>query len=183
MAAAYERGTYMFRVTNQGFGESKNKGTPFFFLEGAPDAILQEDGTEAPVDATYTRVLTMYLTEKTIDGVTEYLKSQGWPGGPLSTLDPDRQNFYNFADERVVAVCKHEPGVKDPNEWYDKWEIPRSGAGELMQNDSKVARKLDALFGKKLGPAKAPAPAARPAPQPASVSADVPATDDSDIPF
>ena len=55
--ANYEKGTYKFLVKHQGFTESKEKGTPGFFLEGEPVALLVGDEWEN-VEKRYGRTIT-----------------------------------------------------------------------------------------------------------------------------
>lgn len=153
--AAYETGHYLFRVTNQGFGESSEKKTPFFFLEGMPVAQL-EQGERLDIEGTsYPRTIKLYITEKTSEMVAEKLRLVGWPGGRWSSLNLDNKDAYSFADQEIEAVCSHEPGLKNDGKMYDKWDLPMpAGSGGRLQSDPSIASRLDALYGRTAAPKK-----------------------------
>lgn len=179
--AGYEPGRYRLKITNQGFGESKTKGTPYFFLEGEPTAKLEGDDAWQ-VEFTHARSISLWITENTAETVAEKLKALGWAGGKWSSLDPNKPNFHSFIGEEIEAVCVHEPGLKGDGRLYEKWDLPW-GEREALQSNPTVASKLDAMFGKAAAPAKAAGrkPAAKTA---ATATASVAsANGDDDVPF
>jgi hypothetical protein len=145
--AFYEAGTYVFKVTNQGFSESKDKKTPFFFLEGEPIAVVAND-EQQPVDQSYQRTISLYITQKTHERVIEELRNLGWEGRKFGELDLSNPKAHSFLGQEIVVQCRLEPydgGVSE------KWELPYNAQGrEPQKSDVKVASKLDAMFGKTL---------------------------------
>ncbi len=166
-------GRYEVEVIAQGFGESKNKGTPFFFLEVTPRYLLKNEFRTA-VDGKYNRMITLYLTDKTADRVRKDLAELGWEGSSFRELDPLVEGHKSFVDTLIIADCQHEGQ-------FEKWELPyepmSSAPKESVPN---LSRKLDTLFGKTTA-AKKPAPKAEPARQPAATGAA--AKGDDEIPF
>ena len=156
--AAYNIGSYMFRVTNQGYGESNEKKTPFFFLEGVPVAQL-EQGERLEIENGHPRTIKLYITDNTAEMVLAKLRNAGWPGGKWATLNLDNKDPFSFVDQEIEAVCSHEPGMKNDGKMYDKWDLPfPGGANEPLQSDPTIASRLDALYGKTVAPKKAAKP-------------------------
>lgn len=178
--AGYEAGRYRLKITNQGFGESKTKGTPFFFLEGEPTAKIEGDDAWQ-VEFTYKRTISLYITENTAETVAEKLKALGWAGGKWTNLDPAKPNFHSFIGEEIQAICAMEPGIKGDGKLFEKWDLPW-GEREATESNPSVAGKLDAMFGKAVKPAPAARkPAAKPAAAPVTAEASNGSNDD--IPF
>lgn len=176
--ATYEPGRYRLKVLNQGFSESKTKGTPFFFLECEPVAQLEGDNAYQ-VENTYPRTISLYITDKTADNVADKLKALGWVGGRWGSLDPNKPSFHSFIGTEIEAVCKHEPGINGDGKLYEKWDLPWGGDYEPTISNPTIASKLDSLFGK----AAKPSPAAKkPAAKPATAGVHSNGTED-EIPF
>lgn len=161
----------MCKITGQGFGESKTKATPYFYLEIQPEwEVINGEPTELPDGLiAYQRRIERYITDKTFDYLIEDLKDLGWPGGPLSDLGPE--GSVSFAGQDVRCRCIHEEAIDGSGKLYERWMLNRGdGAGTAkpieQPLDKTGLRKLDALFGDKLksafcGKAKAaPKPAA-----------------------
>lgn len=169
--AHYEPGDYKARIVRQGFAESKNKNTPFFYLEIEP---TESTGANALPEKIYRRTIDLYVTDKTIERVVETLRELGWNGTKLAELEPGSPNHFSLVDQEIDVYCKIEEG-------YDRFYLSRkSGAPASGPAEQKgVAAKLDKLFGKQLmsalpGKKAAPKPPAEP----------VAAVDDDDsIPF
>ena len=175
-------GKYRFSVTSQGFGQSKN-GTPFFFLEGTPASLIGDDGVEYECEH-YARTIKLYINEKTIDARRKELAALGFTG-KFGQLDPAQANHHSFVGTDIEVVCKHEPGIGDSaGKTFEKWELPfESTPREATVSTPGIASKLDALFGKKAGPAAKPAakaPAKPPVRQPVSQGVGGP---DDETPF
>lgn len=156
----YDAGKYVFRVTNQGFGKSVKKHTPYFFLEGELVAML------GPNDEKYAcpegkRTISLYLTEGTIEARIADLQKIGWTGRKFATLDPSIPGFHSFIGNEIVAECKHSPGRDDASKLFEEWQLP-FGQREAAKSDAAVSKKLDMLFGKKLSSAAQAKPAAQP---------------------
>ena len=176
--ANYEPGKYKFRITNQGFGESPEKKTSFFFIEGEPVAQVV-DGTEYQVESSYQRKISLWITEKTEKTVREKLMKVGWDGDKWATLDLTVSGCLSLVGQEIDAVCKHEAGRDNDGKSYERWELPHEGGTrEPSQSDVSVARKLDAMFGKSKGSTK-PANAR----QPRQARQTATATSGEDIPF
>lgn len=144
----YERGLYDFQVTNQGFGFTESeKNTPFFFLEGMPVAFV--NGQERlDVPSQFNRTITLYITDGTRDFVVDKLVSIGWDGLKWSDMDPSENGKFDFRGTVISAFCSHKPGLKEPSRLFENWDISKPRTPK--ENDSSVARKLDALHGRDL---------------------------------
>lgn len=189
--ANYAASVYQCRITGQGFGESKQKGTPFFYLDIQPEFELVNDKPhDLPEDCRWARRIERYITDKTFDYLVEDLKSIGWQGGPLSDLGPEGST--SFVDQVIKCRCVLENATDGSDKVFERWMLYRPVGGGTQAPPEKTLdktglRKLDALFGDKLksafgGKAK---PAAKPAakkPAPAQRET-VPPGPDADIPF
>lgn len=170
--AHYEPGDYKARIVRQGFSESKQKSTPFFFIEIEPIEALGANDLPSPA---YKRTLDWYCTDNTMKFVIEKLRFLGWNGTKLAELEPGAPNHHSFVGQEIDVYCKHTP------EGYEDWEMStgRTGGSSGPEEQKGVAAKLDRLFGKQLvattpGKPKASKPKAEPV---------ATATDDEEIPF
>lgn len=136
--AYYEQGIYQnVPITGQGFSESKDKKTPYFFLAIKPGE--------------HERQIQWYIPdgkEDAIDRLLSALETLGFDGGSFSELDPNSAKFWDFTQITITAECKHEAYN---GKQVERWQLPFAGvAREIVPLDSKQVRKLDALFGAKL---------------------------------
>lgn len=171
----YREGNYNATVIAQAFGESREKGTPYFALTIRPDEFNSGEPEMEPVSG-QERTIWMYLTEGTAEFVARDLRTVGFVGSSFSDLDPANEKHHSLVGNRIPVYCKHEDYKGQTKE---KWQIS-SGGGKIEHKpiDNKSMRKLDALFGKHLKAAKpANGQAAAAARSPA------PALKDDDIPF
>jgi hypothetical protein len=147
MATNYELGRYIVRITGQGFSESKEKGTPCFFLKHVPLGKIDESDPEGALIqcADVPGEVVMWMTDKTIDGVISQLKELGWDGRSFNDLDPATQGFHDLTGVETTLVYKVNKGAKDD---FDSWEFPRPSFG----NEQKpgVSNKVDSIFAGKL---------------------------------
>lgn len=139
----YEARVYDCEITGQGFSTSKNKQTPFLFLTFKPD------GGE------YERKIDLYITEKTVDRLVEWLGSVGVSIDKWSDLDPDTTNYQSMAGMTVALQCKHEPS-QDGSKVYEKWELPMlpRALPPVQPMEKAGIRSLDRAFGAALKPLK-----------------------------
>ena len=176
---SYEPGLYQnVPVVAQGFGESKDKHTPGFFLKIKP--------------GDYEREIWWYLPdgkEDAIDRLMSGLETLGFDGSSFAELDPASPKFWDFTQTTITAECRHEAYN---GKQVERWQLPFSGvAREVAPLDPKGIRKLDALFGKKLSERfagkRGAATRATPAPLPKTVEQELaenpPTEAESDIPF
>lgn len=152
MACHYEKGSYSFKISNQGFSTS-SQGNPQFFLQGMPVGRYLDDGNVETIDDGYPRTITMTLTDKTVDRIIGDLQKLGWQGRKFSELDPDNPKVHSFVGQEIQVDCKHEPGFNDASTLFEKWELPYEG-GAPRESDSSIGKKLDALYAKRLGGTK-----------------------------
>lgn len=138
MGSHYEGGRYSATIRSQGFARSKEKLTPFFYLEIEPFEAL--DANQLP-ETIYTRRIEMYLSEKAKKYSFEKLRSLGWDSDRLADLDPDNPHHISFVNAIVTVV-------NNPDGDYDKFDLLREGAG--IVNESGLAAKLDKLYGKSI---------------------------------
>lgn len=183
----YPVGTYEgVPIVDQGFGESKENKTPFFFL------------TIKPGD--YERTITMYLkTDKGAARMRAALEAVGLPlFDQFSELDLNNEHHLSFVGLEITCVCTHRTA---DGKTYDDWDLPYGGGKQIEPLCAEGIRRLDAIFGKPRPPAaKAASAAAAPAaevkpvlkrrvttPKPAPVAeegmAEGQGEDDSSIPF
>lgn len=158
MGTFYNAATHLVRITNQGFSESKEKKTPFFFFEFTPIAEVR-DGFNEQIDGKYSRNIKLYLTDKTVANVRKALADLGWEGESFRQIDPNVDGFHSFVGMETLAECSHE------STGYEKWELPYERAASApKESDAAISRKIDALFGKSKVPVgkSASKPAAKP---------------------
>lgn len=139
MAHYYEQGDYKARVVNQGFGESKEKKTPLFFIEAE---VFEAVGANRIPDKIYPRRIEWYITDGTFKYVKEKLRGLGWTGTKLQELELDATKPHSFIGQEIVLTCTHDGD-------YDKFDIAYSGS-KPVESKPGIAKKLDALFGKQL---------------------------------
>ena len=168
--AYYEPGRYVVQVVDQGFGNSKQKLTPYFCLTVRPIArVISADEQEIVRDQ-YERYIMLYLTDKTVENVIARLRRLGWDGMSFSHLDPENEEYHSFRGAEVLATCEHE---QSGDKTYERWRLPLGGGGRSVHEaEQGITRKLDARFGKVLK-STATKSGARPAkkPQAATVAA------------
>lgn len=176
MATYKDGGKYLCEVVQQGFTESKNKGTLGFFLRFKPLLeIDKNDPTVSYESPNYERTIEMWITENTIDNHIRVLRGLGFTGSSFRELDPDNPSHFSFVGNEIALLCRHQ---EYDGKVYDKFEFPYTGGGKTLPSDSKVASKLDNLFGRRL---KSAAPTTRPAvAEPVVAAAD---EGDDSIPF
>jgi len=162
MSVYRDQVNYVCEIINQGFVES-SKGTPGFAIMVVPRAEICPNTNQHLDCPQYERQVTMWITDKTAERHASQLRLLGFEGSSFSQLDPARPGHHSLIGQEVVMVCKHEANQNDPTKVYDKFEFPFIGTP--MESDSKVATKLDALFGKTLK-ATAAAPKKEQAPAP-----------------
>lgn len=178
--AYYEPGRYRCTIVNQGFGNSKQKGTPYFYLTVKPmERVISSESIEPCVES-YERDIILYLTDKTISNVIPKLRALGWEGSDWSELDPMTGDYHSFAHQGVTASCEIEQ-VDD--KMYEKWNLS-GGKGMDHTREDNVVRTLNAMFGKALKGGNSSKPKVKP---PTKREA-IPVTDDSEqeqdpIPF
>jgi len=147
MSVYYEVGRYEGIVTDQGLTETKT-GKPCFFLQFDVTADLLPDGTKLalPPAHSFQRSIYQVITDKTIDFLMPDLERLGFSGNKLSQLVPDSPGCQLFIGDEVLLYCKHETYEGKERE---QWSFARE-ASEVVPLDSKKAKELDALFGKKM---------------------------------
>lgn len=186
----YEVGRYACKIVSQALGET-GTGKPQFAIRFTVLGLVDvTDPTRfIPAAQQYERTHYRTITDKTIPYFVEDLKILGFTGSSFRQLDPNTDDFHDFAGADVDMWCAHEPG-QDGNQ-QEKWGVARKGGGTLDVKplDSKKVRELDNLFGKHL---KGMKPAA-PFPATTGIAVPVPpkgqdlvpseGVDDSDVPF
>ena len=165
MTAFYQPGIYECIVQSQGFGESKEKKTPYFFLAFSP---VKHNGRE--VESPYERELKMWLTDKTVERAIGQLRGLGWGGSSFADLEP---GGHSFRGVNLTLTCTHNA------DGYEDWELPAPSSGTSQQTPG-VTKRLDALFGRELKNGAGTAPVR---PQASSPSAPVEVVPDGDVPF
>lgn len=146
MAAYYEPGRYYVQVVNQGFGQSKEKKTTYFYLTIKPvERIVSPDDREICVQQ-FERTIFNYITEKTVDRLVEQLRELGWDGTNWGELDPSSPDAHSFVGQEILAQCDQE--IYEGN-YKEKWQLPGRG-GLDHEAEPDTTRKLNAMFGKAL---------------------------------
>lgn len=180
--AHYSPGRYECEVVGQGFGNSKEKRTPYFFLKVRPLARIVSADEREFVEQPYERDIVMYLTDKTVEGVVGKLRHHlEWDGSDWSELDPESGSFDDLRRKVIEASCEHEVDRDDESRVYERWQLPPVGGGLSHERDATTVRSVQAMFGAALkgGKPKAKPKAQKPASEPVAVSTRA----NDDIPF
>lgn len=160
MSTHYQAGKYRCQITEQGFGESKNKKTPFLGLKVRPTGFYDVTNGDLVPCSDFERTVMLYLTDNTIDQAMKNIRSLGFTGDSFRALDPEMPGHISLIGVETDFQCKHEPYDGGIGE---KWEFPLS-EGRPLEKVSGLSKKLDALFGKQIKSSGTPKPAtARPA--------------------
>lgn len=170
MSVTYQPGEYLADVLSHGFETSKT-GKPMISIrvgighrienEAGADGVIRENFRPVQRYERTVRVVINEENEQSLDIKIKQLRFAGFTGDSLADLR---------LDDQVRVTCKHQTYNGAPSENWDLALPPR----EQGPSDPSLARRMDAIFGKRLKDgAKAPAP--RPA---APTSAG-----DDDIPF
>lgn len=142
MSTYYQQGAYKCEIVDQGLSQSSN-GNPQIWLkiralESIDDPALQIQQHE--------RMVYWTITEKTIEFVLEKLDALGFDGESFRQIDLNNQHPQSFIGNVEEFYCQLE--TYDGKE-REKWDLSR-GASAVKPLDETEARKLDALFGRKL---------------------------------
>ena len=161
--AYYEEGRYKGVVSAQALGKSSTGNTQFvltFEILGGvdptqPDSLIRV----APGQ----RSIFRSITEKTIDWFVDDLKFLGYNRSSFQPLDPSHQNHHSFKGMEIEVECKHK---QYNGETREQWNLVTDGGGFKVEPvDNATLRKLDSLWGKKLGGGAATEPKKAAAPQ------------------
>ena len=156
----YAPNTYHCQVIEQGFAESQEKKTPFFYLKFYPHVEGQES---------YERDVRFYITDKTARIVVRKLRQIGWNGNDFSELEPN--GTHSFLNTTVELECKHETNGNYTNE---KWDVPFESQGP--EHQSGISKRLSTLYRDELNLTPATA-------SPTSAATERPEHHKGDIPF
>ena len=141
----FNQSLHRVRVTAQGFDESKEKKTPFFWLAFTPLFETDTTGAEIAQCADFEREVRLYLHENTIDQTVERLRGLGWDGASWADLEPYALDGFSFVDHEIDVRCSHE---QQGDNVYERWELP--SGGRRSEHKTGMTRRLDALFGSQL---------------------------------
>ena len=132
--AHYQPQVYDCQIVAQGFTNSSTKGTPGFYLD------FQPEGGE------YIRKITLWITEKTVDKLVDWLGSQGVTVDKWSDLDPESGDHTSLVGTTSKFECKHERS-QDGSKVYEKWDIPFvGGLMPVKPMEKSAVRALDRAF-------------------------------------
>lgn len=152
MPTTYEAGRYEAQIVDQGFTQSKEKGTPAFWIEVQPKTYYGLGGLE-DVSSGPTRTITWWLTERTIDFFVRDMRSLGYSGDDaFHDLNPNSPG-YSHSFQGVAIECGMTPGsYTDRNgakASAERWSLRTVGAGSRPPIDDSQVATLDRLFGAK----------------------------------
>ncbi len=172
MTTYYEPGRYACRVIAQGFGESKKKKTPYFFLAVKPIGLRDPADPDGRLlgCADYPREVQLYISDAAAQYTIERLRLLGYRGDSFRDLEPG--GSFSLVDSEIELECKHET---NDGETYDRFGFPFES--EPAENVEGVAKKLDGLFGKELrktAPKKGTNSTPEPEPEPVGAGDDIP---------
>ncbi len=176
MGIFYQPGRYQCVVTEQGFQESKN-GKPMIVFKvrvaGVVTEIVGANGEVVQnvslVNQEYTRTVRLVIVEdkpESLDYAMLKLRHAGFKGATLEELD--------MVGETIICECSAGEYQGQPSEDWNL-PLPDQGGGPL-QNDPNLARRMNAIFGRRLSVDQGAAPVAAPA-------APAAASDSDEIPF
>ncbi len=177
MTIFYTIGEYKCEVVDQGLSNSKTNNPQIWLRVRILESI---DRPDEKVDQ-YERTIYWTLTEKTIDFTVEKLELLGFAGQSFRDLDPNVQGHHSFIGQQIDCYCKHETYEGKERE---KWDLSNPGAKMPDPLSESDARRLDALFGRKLKDRFKKSGAAAKKEKPVPLAAEVAAVaSDDDIPF
>jgi len=142
MTTYYAQGPYRAEVIDQGLSQSST-GNPQIFLR---IQILESLDINPITVEQYERTIYWTLTEKTIEFTLDKLVQLGFKGASFRQLDPLHQGHHSFIGQQIEVYCKIELYQGKERE---KWDLSFSGGGPEPLDEAE-ARKLDAMFGRKL---------------------------------
>lgn len=184
----YKPGRYVFRITTQGWTETKDRKLPMLVFEGYPTHLITKNPEgEEQLEQVYEdpekplRTLRLCIDSKDenmMDFVMKKLRYAGFEG--------DSFNDLNLVNADIRATCKEDEFNGKPTENWD-FALPPLEEREVNTLDAAMNRKLDTLFGKRLKGGKPKQVEAISEPQseepPVSVPENDPVPVNDDIPF
>lgn len=178
----FAQGAYKCEVLDQGLSISKTEKPQIWLQVRVLESI---DNPELTLNQ-YERTIYWTLTDKTIDFTLEKLERLGFSGDSFRNLDPNVEGHHSFVGQVIDCYCKLETYEGKERE---KWDLSnQSGGARPDPLGDSDARKLDALFGRKLKErfkkpsARKPAKKSEPVAVGTVSDVDPPPADD-DIPF
>ena len=175
----YEEGRYKAVVSGQALGKSSTGNTQFvltFEILGGIDPTQPDNLIRVGQGQ---RSIFRSITEKTIDWFVDDLKFLGYNRSSFQPLDPSHANHHSFKGMEIEVECRHKTYQGEQRE---QWNLVTDGGGlKLEPADSSDLRKLDSLWGKKLGGSVSNDKKSAPAPQKANTATTEAATEE--IPF
>ncbi len=87
-------------VKDYGFGESKEKKTPYIWVEYIFDGVEDDDGSEVTIRDI------MYLTDKTVEFVTRELTTLGWGGTNIWELHPSNTGHFSLKGAKALLTVE-----------------------------------------------------------------------------
>ena len=181
MKAFYNPGRYQCAVTEHGFETSKSGKPMIVFRVLVTGELHYQTGDDGepfqeliPVAAAYPRTVRLVIVEDnqdSLDYAMAKLRFAGFEGSNLEELD--------LQGLEIACDCTHQLYKGEQSE---QWDLPLpSRTRTPLENDPSVARKMNAIFGRRLTATGDESTTAALPPPPAQVAAGV--DDDSDIPF
>ena len=180
----YVPGLYVFRITSQGWTETKERKLPMLVFDGHPTHLITKNPEgEEQMEEVYedpgrpNRTLRMTIdssNDDMMDFSIKKLRYAGFEGNSFADL--------NLVNTDVRAACKEDEYKGKPTEDWD-FALPPLER-ESSPFDDNMNRKLDTLFGKRLKGGKPKPTPATPPEESVSVPpvGSVP-VDDDEMPF
>ncbi len=143
----YEPGRYHCRITNQGFGKTKDGTDQFWIVFDVVGKINPADpeGDLLPAMAGERTAYFTLKSEKNAEFFVKDMKRLGCPMTSFGMLDPGQPNFHSFSGVETEFTCE-ENNYKGKQS--ERWNLARESSGPVaVPLDQKEARRLDALFG------------------------------------
>lgn len=137
------------RAIDWGFGESKNKKTPYLWVK-FEFVDLEDDGQSLDI------VHQFYLTDNTIENVLRDLERMGWAGKSIAELDKSNENFFDLGRKEVFLTTemqeyegKHYPKVLWINENEHSNQMPTLEKEKITEIEKKLRDKITIYRSKK----------------------------------
>jgi hypothetical protein len=162
MPAQYEPGTYWMERPVVGTAESKEKKTPYIYIEG--NVTHKANGEQStPVVTVERRTVFMYLSDGAWPYTVEKIEGLGFNGDfNMPKLAAVEQ------DGGLWVTCKHETYQGKTKE---RWDLPGKGM-EHTAPEADTIRKINAMYKMAKGkPSSKPAPP-KPPEKPTGTDAD-----------
>ena len=133
-------------VKDWGFGESKEKKTPFFWMEFRFMDISGDNNEELTIRKDW------YITDRTIDYILRDLRTLGWTGRDITEWEKGQSNSFDFSDKETeisteleeFADSEGRPRTVSKVKWIGSQKTPMLEPTAIKNLAAKMKGKIAA---------------------------------------